>query len=327
MCIVKAVKDADKLDIHFLNNCKQIGVYPKFFIFKQPNVSNKDALSICKRLLRSAINKRNKERQHVLKELSISEKFLSKQLSTIDFCILKKSVISHNKKSLQKLLYTPQKKLSSLTRGCSLPILTAHKIITNLTQYELSQKESNLFKAGLYFSIQLDEIRKSEIFTTFEKNYRSFINNLKSDETKSQIKAHLSDLANTYFYNYKPSPGILHQNRVLRNLRKNKDIIITKPNKGNGGVILDRKLYDNAIQEIISDTSKFEKLNEDPTLKCEASLQRFLRKLKHKNFFNENEYDKLYPSGSALALIYGTPKMYNFPLAIQFLNFVQLLNL
>ena len=33
---------------------------------------------------------------------------------------------------------------------------------------------------------------------------------------------------------------------------------MTKPDKENGVVILDRKLYDNAIQEIISDTSKFE---------------------------------------------------------------------
>ena len=77
-------------------------------------------------------------------------------------------------------------------------------------------------------------------------------------------------------------------------------------------IILDRKLYNNAIEEIISDTSKFEKLNEDPTLKREASLQRFLRKLKQKNFFNEIEYDKLHPSGSAPARIYGTPKMHNF---------------
>ena len=29
-------------------------------------------------------------------------------------------------------------------------------------------------------------------------------------------------------------------------------------------------------------------------------------------FFNENEYDKLYPSGSAPALIYGTPKLHKF---------------
>ena len=31
-----------------------------------------------------------------------------------------------------------------------------------------------------------------------------------------------------------------------------------------------------------------------------------------KNFFNENEYDKLYPSGSAAARICGTPKMHKF---------------
>ena len=178
-------------------------------------------------------------------------------------------------------------------RNCSLPIFTANETITNLTQFEFSQEESDLFKASLYFSIQPH-------------------NNLKSEETKSQINAHLSYLANSYFYNYKPSPRILRQHRVLQHLRKNKDIVITKPSKGNGVLILDRKHYDDAIQEIISDTSKFEKLNEDPTLRCEASLQRFLRKLKEKNFFNENEYDKLYPSGSATDRIYGTPKMHKF---------------
>ena len=305
-------KNKLKLDIDFLNNCKQLGVYPKFLIFKLLNVSNKDALSVHKRLLRSAINKRNKELQHLSKELSLSVNILSTQLSTIDFYILTNSITSYNKKSLQKSLYTQQKKLCSLTKDCNLTIFTANETITNLTQYELSQEESDLLKTGLYFSIQPDKIRKSEIFTTFEKIHRSFLNNLKSEETKSQIKVHLSYLANSYFYNDKPSPRILRQHRVLRNLRKNKDIVITKPDQGNGVVILDRKLYNNAIEEIISDSSKFEKLNEDPTLKREASLQQFLRKLKQINFFNEIEYDKLYPSGSAPARIYGTPKMHKF---------------
>ena len=85
-----------------------------------------------------------------------------------------------------------------------------------------------------------------------------------------------------------------------------------KPDKGNGVVILNRKLYNNTIEEIIPDTSRFEKLNEEPMLKREASLQRFLHKLKQKNFFNEIEYDKLYSSGSAPACIYGTPKMHKF---------------
>ena len=45
-------------------------------------------------------------------------------------------------------------------------------------------------------------------------------------------------------------------------------------------------------------------------MKREASLQRFLRKLKQKNLFNEIEYDKLYPSCSAPARVYGTHKMH-----------------
>ena len=93
-------------DIDFLNNCKQLSLYQEFLTFKLPNFSNKDALSIRKRLLRSAINTRNKELEHISKELSLSENFLSKQLSPIDFYILTKSITSHNNKSLQKWLYT-----------------------------------------------------------------------------------------------------------------------------------------------------------------------------------------------------------------------------
>ena len=49
-----------------------------------------------------------------------------------------------------------------------------------------------------------------------------------------------------------------------------------------------------------------------PTLKCEASLPRFLHKLKQNYFFHEKEYDKSYHSGSAPACIYGTPRMHQF---------------
>ena len=65
---------------------------------------------------------------------------------------------------------------------------TSRKVMewnTNLTQYELSQEESDLLKTGLYFSIQQDKIQKSEIFTNFEKVHHSFLNNIKSEKSKS----------------------------------------------------------------------------------------------------------------------------------------------
>ena len=56
---------------------------------------------------------------------------------------------------------------------------------------------------------------------TFQSNQIKF--EYVKSETKSQIKADLLYLANSYCYNDKPSPRILHQHRVLRNLRMNKE--------------------------------------------------------------------------------------------------------
>ena len=71
-------KNKQKLEINFLNNCKQLGVRPKFLMFKLQNVYNKEALSIRKTLLRSVINKRNNELQRTkLGSMNISKRIKS----------------------------------------------------------------------------------------------------------------------------------------------------------------------------------------------------------------------------------------------------------
>ena len=42
----------------------------------------------------------------------------------------------------------------------------------------------------------------------------------------------------------------------------------------------------------------------------EGQFQRFLRTLKNKDFFTDESYDKIYPSGSKPASIYGLPKIH-----------------
>ena len=69
---------------------------------------------------------------------------------------------------------------------------------------------------------------------------------------KKNIGAY-SNIAITKHYKFFMTMNLQKFYEILRNLRKNKDVIMTKPDKGNGVVILDRKLYDNAIQKIISD--------------------------------------------------------------------------
>ena len=75
-------------------------------------------------------------------------------------------------------------------------------------------------------------------------------------------------------------------------------------------VILDRSDYDSGVLKIISDSTKFKPIKEDPTLLRESQLQWFLRKLKSNGHLDPKVYSKIYPSGSQPARIYGLPKMY-----------------
>lgn len=93
-------------------------------------------------------------------------------------------------------------------------------------------------------------------------------------------------------------------------MRKNKDIVILKPDKGNGLVVMDRKAYEEGIFSIISDTSKFKVNDNDPTLQREGKLQRFLRALKNKGHLDKDTYERIYPTGSQPARFYGLPKMH-----------------
>ena len=63
-----------------------------------------------------------------------------------------------DKREVQKKKKKKKTMRGTEAKAYSLPIFTANETITNLMWYELSQEETDLLKAGLYFSIQPDKI-------------------------------------------------------------------------------------------------------------------------------------------------------------------------
>jgi len=57
-------------------------------------------------------------------------------------------------------------------------------------------------------------------------------------------------------------------------------MIITKPDKGNGVVIVNELDYLTRMKQLISDETKFKKLTENPTKSREQSSICYLRQLK-----------------------------------------------
>ena len=68
--------------------------------------------------------------------------------------------------------------------------------------------------------------------------------------------------------------------------------------------------YTQRIENLLADRNKFKKLNEDPTIKREEKLTRYLRNLKQKKSITKAFYDSVRPCGSQPARLYGLPKIH-----------------
>ncbi|PIK43036.1 hypothetical protein BSL78_20110 [Apostichopus japonicus] len=151
-------------------------------------------------------------------------------------------------------------------------------------------------------------LKKSDVLTSFELIHKFLKGNLKDSADAGVVKTQLAYLANNYVISHKPSTTDLRKYKILKKLKRNSSIVILKPDKGNGVVIIDRQAYNEGISSIINDETRFQKIKIDPTLRREGQLQRFLRKLKGSRFFPEDTYMNIYPTGSHPARIYGLPK-------------------
>ena len=70
---------------------------------------------------------------------------------------------------------------------------------------------------------------------------------------------------------------------MLDNLKSDSNIVIVKPDKGNGVVILHRNDDNKKMNDILQDNTNFQRLNDDPiklTLQRENQLKKLLATLK-----------------------------------------------
>ena len=208
-----------------------------------------------------------------------------------------------------QIIKTHQKKFKNISSNTALPF-TSDETITNISSHNLTLEQLDILKFGLTHSIRPPRINASDVFTCFELINHTMAKNLKDTKQAGKLVSDPSHLRHSYVSSYRPTTADLKKHRVLKELRRDKNIVILKPDKGNGVVVLDRADYDQGILKIISDTSKFRPIKEDPTLLREGRLQRLLRKLKKNGHLDSDVYNSIYPRGSQPARIYGLPKMH-----------------
>ena len=212
------------------------------------------------------------------------------------------------------------------------------KIITNLSQRQLTTNEENALQHGLHHVHPSGKYDSARFVSNIEYLFTR-VTNLKTDYQHYQMKdaqqkvTHklssmqlnaankLRTISNLFFRKASfELDNYQHQykeiNNALRTLSNDETILITKPDKGRGVVIMNKSEYINKMEDLLADNTKFKRVDNDPTLTSEDQLIRLLSRLKKENFITEAEYKVAKPSGSRLARLYGLPKLHkeNYPL-------------
>ena len=66
--------------------------------------------------------------------------------------------------------------------------------------------------------------------------------------------------------------------------------------------------YEAKMNVILSDVSKFKLVTEDNTKKRHESVKRWISS--HRDLFNVDEYDSIFPHSAAMPVLYGLPKIH-----------------
>lgn len=160
---------------------------------------------------------------------------------------------------------------------------------------------------------------------SFEKAYWKLEPLLLSDSMKDLACATLRSIALNYIASRDPKPPKAFL-QAINNLKRREDIIITKPDKGSGVVVMDKTDYLRLLCDTsIRDSTKFIEYSNERPKTCGRPP-----KYNHPLLQKENEVytkvhnilpksiaDSLCPKGSRLAHLYGLPKTHKPELSMR----------
>lgn len=311
------------LDILFLHNCKEHNVLPKFLKFKvySKSFSRTETYREWQNTLLDRELKQQQRKLKVLQDKLTNCKVRFKSLvSFLDYLAFTTKSTELTKKIAAKIESRHEKKLDNLG---------IHKIrynencIFNLSSRRLTPRETKILMLGLDFCIPFYKkdwlkhyISVEKICNTIQDCARS--NLLRNGVDYNEIISKINELGNRNFKRMQAQWRNITSRvfkrediEVLKELGSNKDVIIVKPDKGKGVVIMNRDDYLRKMKVILNDNTKFRKVNGDLfdiNVKLEDKLNRLLRPIR-KDIGDEN-YNFIYASGSAPGIMFGQPKVH-----------------
>ena len=176
--------------------------------------------------------------------------------------------------------------------------------VVNLSNKTLDEHENKVLKRGLNFAVVETNIPIVEIITSTEQACSKIVNKSKSDALRSEVTKILKSKRTVH-------PNIsLEERKALQRLKQDNTIQILPADKGRATVLLDKTDYERKIDQMLSDSSTYVKLQKDPTSKYKNRLTKLLKILKDNNKITIQQWKHMYPTSEDPPKFYGLPKIH-----------------
>ncbi|CAF3862070.1 unnamed protein product, partial [Rotaria sp. Silwood1] len=330
-----------RLDIHYLKTCRSKGIIPGFLWFKTANEnlrSSQEYRESQRRLLNAEIDYKYQHLNNVKTSYQTSLNLLRECCPENIFQSLQEIITTICKPILDKKKQTIENKLYKLGYVNEPKCNVDRGVVKNLSTRILSDDEIDCLAHGLDYGLlprnfdnmnaagnierffhnvtdifqkqkklmadlkEKDVVIQNDVRVLSSKeltlacNLRSLTDSFRSQANRYQKQQHLIRTEQKKYH------------QLLKQLKHDKSIIVTRPDKGRGIVLLDRNDYISKMNAILSDTTKFSSRFDDPTIQRERRLTTLLRRLKKDGHITEEFYDMARPTGSNPGRLYGLPK-------------------
>ena len=188
-------------------------------------------------------------------------------------------------------------------------------VVFNLFKYALNSVEWSALNHGLQYSILPPYFDFLQTQTSFEKLYqesRPYLNHQDKIELKRIFFNLYSKYKSGFFFSKKQKFSNISKEELeaLKTLSADQNLIISKPDKGNGVVILDKLDYISKMKLSFCDRTTFQSANHNNNLQQLQKFQQFLARLKKRKAIDDEVYQRIRPISASTPTLYGLPKIH-----------------
>ncbi|MGL5708700.1 MAG: hypothetical protein ACRDDF_10625, partial [Aeromonas sp.] len=187
------------------------------------------------------------------------------------------------------------------------------RYVHNLSSITIDKMLLEILSLGPRFCLPGHHTSQLELEVQFECLY-SQVNKLKPSTPldAERLKTTLVTTCYQYLQQQTDTNKLVTKQHLLalKTFKNDKNVLVTRPDKGTGIVLMDKKDYVEKMNCILEDQTKFQlmKKEKDKTHLIEKTISKELGNLKQQGHIDSLQFENLKPTGTHIPRLYGLPK-------------------